>query len=127
MNRYAAIFEEHKASRAYELDSLVDADGVLTLRLKGDEEARLELVFDAYVAYRKLDEGDAMLTLRRVSDTSALGRTFYEVAESEFVAWYVAQGYGVRKGADIRHFTILTQNDVIDVLALSQPVISGQP
>jgi hypothetical protein len=120
-NQYVPILQEVASGNVLELESLIDQAGVLTLALISERGHRINIAFDSYVAFRKLDEGDAMQTLSCVSESSALGKCFYEVHNSEFLAWYHQQSHSVRKSSNIRHFAILATDDVIDVLALGEP------
>ena len=121
MNRYVPVLQGHASDKRLELDSLVDSNGILTLRLSSADGSQVRVVFDSYLAYRKLDEGDALEMISWVSHSSILGKSFYEVHDSEFLAWYEEQSAGVRKSSNVRHFAVFTANDVIDVLALDQP------
>lgn len=123
MNRYVAILQEHAPSALFELDELVDQSGVLTLRLVGTHGSICRVSFDGYVAYRKIDEGDAMALLAQLAASATAGRSFYRVEESDFVEWVVSQSYGVREPGTLTHYAIVALNDIVDVVSLGDPVI----
>ncbi|MEZ5831372.1 MAG: hypothetical protein R3D05_09330 [Dongiaceae bacterium] len=127
MSRYVPILHEHAPSALYDLERLMDERGLLTLHLLQDNSRRRTLVFDGYLAYRKRDEGSALKTLGEVKDSGGLGASFYRVEESEFLAWFEADGHGVNRGRGWMHVAVMTVNDIIDVICRQVPLfaISG--
>lgn len=121
MNTYSKKFQEFSASGGYDLDELVDRKGVLEIRLVDEARRRLSITFDCYLAYRKLDEGDALVTLEEVSRRCELGKSFYVVDDSSFVDWFVSQTYEARSPDDLDHYAVHTINDVIDVISPAPP------
>jgi hypothetical protein len=104
------------------LERLLDEGGVLTLAMSS-ESVRANLVFDDYLAYRKMDEGDAGSTLARIYATSEAGKVLYEVKDSDYVAWYQSESSAVRDINTLQHFLIATVDDVVDVISLSPPKV----
>lgn len=121
-NEYVPIHS--KLNSTPELDEFSDRQGVIEIRLKDLRNNIIIFLFDNHLAYRKLDEGDALVALTQLRATAQLGLLLYEVRNSDFIEWFVAQGYGIRAADDLRHFSIVTLNDVIDVIAFDPPRIS---
>jgi hypothetical protein len=125
-NLYKPIFQEHAVHSLYDLVEVSDKNGILEIKLVGPVSEKLSLVFDSFIAYRKVDEGDAQVVLSHISALKLQGLSFYEVEKSSFVEWFVNQTFGVRDQNKIKHIAVHTVDDVIDVLSLSMPeIVSG--
>ncbi len=105
----------------HELELLEWRAGALRLAL-GCVKTRLALVFDAAFSYRVVDEGDDLVAL---ASTSAPGRVFYRVENSDYLAWFIGRSYGVRDGQGLQHYSILTINEIVDVLSLIDPAVAA--
>ena len=114
-NRYLPVLQEHAPERSFDLDRLLDESGVLEIALLREDGSKFKLLFPTYLAYRRLDEGDALGALKDAADSTKLGRSFYRVEESGFLDWFVAQG-GIHSRDPLVHFVIMTANDIIDVI-----------
>lgn len=125
MNRYTTVLQEYVTDGMYDLRQLIDQNGILKLHLVNLDGNEICISFGAYLAYRKLDEGDAMETLSQLSESALPGRSFYMVEESTFVDWYVKQGYGIRDTSTLKHYAVVTIDDVIDVISLDAPLIES--
>ena len=117
------VLQEHAPERLFDLDRLLDESGVLEIALLREDGGRFDLLFPTYLAYRKLDEGNALQALQDAADSTKLGRSFYRVEESDFLDWFVAQGHGIRASDPLIHFVVMTMNDVIDVICLNEPEV----
>jgi hypothetical protein len=127
MSRYSAILQAHASQAPFTLEQLLDKGGTLEILLSGRLGGALVVSFDSYLAYRKMDEGDAMVALSQVASVGLQGRSFYQVEESDYHAWFLAQSYGIHEASAIGHFAVHALNDVVDVLALEAPRISHVP
>lgn len=88
----------------------------------GDGERQwLEIRFDYPLAYRKIDEGDFLRTLKRLRGRPRA--IAYEVVHSEFLHWYHDETLGVSERRSVRHFVFLSDNDCIEVLSEERPVV----
>jgi hypothetical protein len=123
MSLFIPTLQEWAPDKPYSLQSLRDEGGVLTISLETSEGRAVYVRFTSHLAYRKSDEGDALVTLDEISATSVLGRSFYRVEESDFATWFENRSHGVRRSSNVVHTAILTMDDVIDVLSLDPPVI----
>jgi hypothetical protein len=126
MNHYEAVLQEFAPVEPYVLSALVDRGGILEIHLIDADGRKACLTFDSHLGYRKLDEGDDLIGLAELSATARPGRSFYRVTSSELVEWFVSRGHGTRKAGSILHFVVTTVDDVIDVLALAEPVFRSE-
>lgn len=46
---------------------------------------------------------------------------FYKIENSDFFNWAMSECYNLYENYQLKHFCIVTQNDVIDILASSEP------
>jgi hypothetical protein len=79
--------------------------------------------FSDHLGFRKAGESDALVTLDAIAATSQVGRSFYLVEDSDYVRWFVVQSHGIQRAESLRHITIVTIDDVIDVISLSLPSV----
>jgi hypothetical protein len=122
---FIPIFQEQVGDGHWDLEQLVDREGTLTLTLMDDHGRRTKLLFDSYMAYRKLDEGDAHLMLAAMRRTGGSAKYFYRVEESSFVMWFNQERCAQQSSQDVIHYAIAAENDIVDVLALDPPAITA--
>ncbi len=125
MSKYLPQWQDLADGQRFELDRLTATASALRLDLSDEAGQILAVHFSAPIGYRRLDEGDALTMLTQLAASGGTGKTFYEVEESDFLAWFHAQNGGIWEGRGLRHFTVATVNDVIDVLALEPPVLES--
>lgn len=105
---------------------LKNFDGVL---IELDNEInKLSIFFENTVlALRVCDEGDRLRTIDEVlsnkEDSFFIDWPFYIVKNSRFSQWMENESFGIRKQATFKHYSIVTPNDVIDILSVSEPQI----
>ncbi len=107
------------------LEELHQIDGNLILRLKGSDEEGdiLEVVFDAALVYRNIDEGD-LLFYNRLDGEDNLGRWgFFIIEDSDYLAWFELTSQGIYEGKVINHYAIYTPNDCFDILSAYPPQV----
>jgi hypothetical protein len=124
MNRYVPILQEFSKLAPLELEQLIDHRGTLTLTMVDAHEQRIKFSFDSYMVYRKMDEGDALLTQVDLEKTGGVGKWFYRVEDSEFLAWFNKESCDARANQNLVHYSITALNDVVDVIALDAPVVA---
>ncbi len=122
MNRYVPISQEYLRDGPLELEQLLDHGGTLTLTMVDAHELRIKFSFDSCMVYRKMDEGDALLTQVDLEKTSGMGNWFYRVEDSEFLAWFNKESCDARANQNLVHYSIAALNDVVDVISLVPPV-----
>lgn len=100
----------------------------------------LQLVFESYVnnveiiyqeellALRSCDEGDRWKFVDSILMDK--GRYYFKnklafiiEEDSEFKQWFIQESYQTRRENEFQHYMFVTRNDIIDVLALHEPVI----
>jgi hypothetical protein len=123
MNIYAPILQERFDGSHFEIEQLLDKCGKLSITLVAKSGRKLVLEFDAYVAYRKLDEGDAMLTLSAMQKSGSTTKVLYRVDDSEFLHWFNKERCGPMSANSPVHYTVAGINDIVDVLSLEPPAV----
>ena len=78
------------------------------------------------MAYRKLDEGDALLTLDNMRKTGGTSRYFYRVEDSDFTAWVNRERCDDESTHSVVHYAVAATNDIVGVLALEPPVVEAR-
>lgn len=123
MSNFVPILQEHVRATPFELEELLDRAGTLVLTLSDASDVRIKLKFGAYMAYRKLDEGDALLTLSAMRRSGGTGKVFYRVDDSKFAIWFDAERCNDGRGQPLVHYSVASMNDIVDVLSLEPPII----
>lgn len=93
-----------------------------------DEKYNVEVIYNEEIlAFRSCDEGDRWNTIDKVlgdyGKEFLKGWLFYKVENSDFKKWFVNETLGVRKESEFEHHVFVTANDVVDVLALKEPMV----
>lgn len=122
-DHFIPILQDIACDRVFDLDTLTDSGGTLKLHLSNESGKKFTLSFDDSLAFRKLDEGDALAIVNQAKVTSKLGLSFYRVENSQFLEWFLAQGYGVRASERLLHISVMTSDDIIDVICLNEPKV----
>jgi hypothetical protein len=126
MSKFIAVLTHPQLKSRFELARLIDAEGVLTLELEDEKSGRIDIRFDSYFAYRKMDEGDFLTTIQDVTSQRQSIATLYEVRNSSFLEWFNKESEGVRADQSLKHFAVLCLNDIVDVIALEPPEIRNR-
>lgn len=128
MSRYTPAFQQYVPAppEIYDLQELCERSGVLKVCLVRQQEPGLHMVFSDHLGFRKAGESDALVTLHSINTSSQAGRSFYLVEDSDYVRWFVEQGHGIRRAESMTHITIVTIDDIIDVISLSLPSVAVQ-
>src|SRR6185312_10261553 len=106
--RYTALGSAVFGTGRYAEERISDQAGTLEIHLEDEGGAKLSVAFDAYLAFRKMDEGDALHTLQDIEETSELGTRLYLVEDSEYLRWFHFESENVRKGQEIAHYCLTT-------------------
>ena len=122
MNKYFPVRQSVSIEHLPDEESLVDANGSLKIKISVEGETKVVL-FDDFIAYRKLDEGDAFHTLREIADSSKLGHLLYQVEDSNFLKWFMEENQFVRSRDALKHYCLTTSNSVIDVICFDPPKV----
>ena len=128
MKKFAPVHNSALTEAPYDLISLADERGVLTLSLEGASGKAVSVRFDGYVFYSKMDEGDALHTLGVLRQASCIGFVLISARDSELLDWFNKESFGVRLGAgQFTHYILLTQNDIVNVISIGAPSINCDP
>ncbi len=122
---FIPILQEHVRDGQWDLEQLIDSSGILVLTLLDDRGRRIKLSFDSHMAYRKLDEGDALLTLSHMRKTGGTGKYLYRVEDSAFAAWFNQERCDSGSNPSLVHYSVAAANDIVDVLALEPPAVEA--
>lgn len=123
-NLYEPWFPIEIASESLYCEAIYDDYEGLRLFLQGENEegGYLQVTFDSDMAYRKLDEGDFLLS---EGDLPTGQRSFFYIAkQSEFIDWFNKESCNTKSQLGIVEYLIVTGNDCISVLALSAPTLT---
>jgi hypothetical protein len=112
---------ENLPDRMYCEAILDDSSGFRFFLREEGREGMLQVSFDSELAYRKTDEGDLLLTFQSVPKIGERSHV-YESRDSEFLAWFHRESFGIHEKSTIRHYLFLTSNDCIEVIALEPPI-----
>ena len=123
MNKFFPVKRSSLAGRPPDEESIVDVNGCLSITLVAEGEMKIAALFDDYIAYRKLDEGDAFNTLREIAESSELGHLLYLVEASNFITWFMEENQFVRNREMLKHYCLTTSNSLIDVICFAPPKI----
>ena len=81
--------------------------------------------FEDNLIYRNADEGDRLGSLSALSNKKNELGIIYEVEDSEFIKWFVEENSEKYNKSELMHTAVLSQNDWIDVISLTQPKIKN--
>lgn len=95
-----------------------DYEGFRVL-LRCSDERVLRLSYARALAYRNVDEGDRLRTLRHAHVEP--NWSLYTVENSSFLRWFHLESDGIHTDENVKHYAIYTLNDCIDILANSAP------
>ncbi len=94
----------------------------LVVRIRDQNDKGINVDFERSLIYRKTDERYALdhdvLVGRRVS------HWLYETDGSEFLEDFKKRNPHIHPRWDPRHYLVVTDNDVIDVIAIKPPIVS---
>jgi hypothetical protein len=124
--KFVPVFQDQVVTAGLDLEQLTDNIKSLCVTLRDKAGGGITLTFESHMAYRARDEGDAMVTLDLMSKSGGTGKYFYEVEESDFIAWFNAERYEASTDAGLKHYCIASTNFIVDVIATEPPVFAEQ-
>ena len=125
VSRYSPLEGEAFGAQTWQEVHIRDADGVLAIALETEAGQNLKLVFAAYLAFRKMDESDAVHTLEDIAVTSEPGTRLYAVAESDYLRWCHFESDAIHKGQKLNHYCVATLDSIIDVISFDPPEVTS--
>jgi hypothetical protein len=108
------------------IDELRDF-GSLVVRIRGKQHSGINIEFHNYLIYRKMDESWAIDTTTLLCERIPVSERFhwlYETRESEFLASFEEANQHRPSHWKLRHFIVVTGNDLVEVIAGDPPEIS---
>ncbi|RZT38361.1 hypothetical protein [Cupriavidus agavae] len=124
MKNYRILTHTLLPSRLCEFSELTDLYGTLNIAITTQTDNEISIKFDDYLFYSKQDEGDALKTLKELKKFDLLGNTLIRADGSTLLRWFSRETFSIRNSRVMQHYIILTNNDIINVLSLSEPEIS---
>lgn len=124
MRKLTPIQHSALKNSPHELIFLNDSNGVLALRLESIKGESIDICFDGYVFYSKIDEGDALRTLGLLRKSSCIGHTLISTPDSDLLDWFNKESLGIRPKNQLSHHIILTENDIVNVISVDTPSIT---
>lgn len=125
VSRYTVLETQAFGAGRYAEDRIVDEGGILNIFLEDESGGTLKVSFNAYLAFRKMDEGDAVHTLADIEETSEPGTRLYAVADSEYLRWFHFESEAIHKAHKLHHYCLTTVDSVIDVISFDPPDVSN--
>jgi hypothetical protein len=108
----------------FECEAIIDGADGFSIDVRDYEGKRYNLIWeDGVVSYRKTDEGDRISFLSKLGSESLIGFLLVECVNSKFIAWLTAEKHGIKQEG-LRHFIVLTSNDIIDVIDYDLPAMA---
>ena len=124
-SRYTVLEAEIFGTGRYAESRMADERGVLDVFLEDETGKELRVSFNAYLTFRKMDEGDAIHTLADIDETSETGTHLYSVEDSEYLRWFHFESEGIHKSHKLGHYCLTTVDSVIDVISFDPPDVSN--
>lgn len=117
-------------SANYYMESILDTSDGFTIHFfdTNDEEKRIQVIFEYSVsAYKSTNESYRLNTMHKLAEH--YGKHFYEdwtffkIANSSYVQWLSEESYGITNSLHFIHFSFLTPNSFLDVIATYEPKV----
>lgn len=95
---------EQKVIKGFMFDCIELRDGKdgLSITLIDENGSKLLVFFENFLAYRRLDEGDAIKIMAEIKPSFEKSKIFYVVEGSKFVAWFNEQSCNIHEGNHYR-------------------------
>lgn len=108
-------------SESMHLEELHDSNKGFWFLLKEESgnKKTLKITFDLVLLYRKIDEGDFLMTI----DKSVTGWTFFTAKNSDLLSWFNYQSQDIHHNENIIHYAIYTPDDCLDILSAYPPKV----
>jgi hypothetical protein len=107
------------------VDEVCDFTSLL-IRIRDRSDRGVNIEFPSYLSYSKSDESFFFMRdlASKLIASENRGHWLYDVQESPLLRDFMARNPHVNPNWDARHYLVVTDNDVIDVIAWEQPIIS---
>ncbi|CAD5903199.1 hypothetical protein [Carnobacterium maltaromaticum] len=113
---------------SYELEAINYDNKGLLIRLESIQTI-VTIHFPGVIeGFRTTDEGNRWKTVSEILSTHNkgifAGRILFKVSESDFSKWIESESFNFIQKDDVTHYLIVTSNDLTDILAYEDPIIS---
>jgi hypothetical protein len=123
IEKFSPVAQDLVKDSVFDCVELRDDVAGLTIVLSDEDGTGLAILFENFLAYRRLDEGDALKTLSALKPNLERSKTLYIVENSNFISWFNEQSYNTHISQPLYHYVIVAMNDVIDVICSEEPKI----
>lgn len=116
--------EQIRLNGRFEFTSLCDGRNGFSIVVSDYEDNSYSLHWgDGVVAYQNTDEGDRLRFVSDFSTSGLIGCLVVECMNSKYIDWINEEKYEI-KLHNLRHFVVITSNDVLDILDYELPILS---
>lgn len=125
MSDLTPVYTEVILDRPF-IDELRDF-GSLVVRIRGKQDGGINIEFHNYLIYRKMNETWAIDTITLLCQRIPVRERFhwlYETRESDFLARFKDANQHRPSHWQLKHFIIVTGNDLVEIIAQDRPEIS---
>lgn len=123
MVSYEEVFQENTGNSEWDLNYLKDTVDNLNIEFIDQSGQRLLFTFAEFLAYRVLDEGDAIRTVSDISSHGVIGKFFYLSKGTPFEEWFHGESFNAHRARGINCYTFASLNHVIEVISLDRPTL----
>jgi hypothetical protein len=116
--RYVPYKSQPHLTGPAQFESLRQDELGLRVQLEG-----AAVLFDGWLTYRVSDEGDRLLSSKALSGLAK--SPICEVENSEYLAWFVRESANARREADLKHWAVVTADEIVDVIAVEAPTLAN--
>lgn len=100
----------------FDLDYIMECNGVLHIMLTGKSTAKITLTSNGYLAYKKINESYASKILRDVASSAGLGGAIYVCRDSDLIRTIREHSDSSNRSRKLFHYIIMTIDDVIEII-----------
>ncbi len=121
---------DNLADRYYIESISVSIDGFKILLVDAQKESKkVSVLFPHSVhAFRNTDETFRLLTIGYLDENYAPkfygDWTFFKVENSEYLKWLSEQSHGISDSYKVIHFSIITDDEILDLAASYEPTVT---
>jgi hypothetical protein len=119
-----------KLAKKYEIDSILDNFNGFKIILSDvdDEKKKVQVVFKNSVdSYNYSEEGFRLKTVWRLGDKYGKNFygdwTFFKITNSKYLSWLYEESVGMYESLTFIHFSFITPNAILDVVATYEPIV----
>lgn len=117
--RYVPYKSQPRLTAPAQFESLHQGGSDLRVQLEG-----ATVLFGGWLTYRVTDEGDRLLSSKAISGLAKSPICLVE--DSDYLAWFVRESAGARREADLKHWAVVTTDEIIDVIAVEAPTLANR-